>query len=143
MNVVVKTAVHRLRPVLSDPVAHAQGLSFPSAHAQAAVVGYALLLLVFLPILQGVWRTGAVTFALVAVLAIGFSRIALGVHYLSDVIGGFVLGAAWVMAMAAAFNAMRVDRGRRRVDVGEGLEPEHSGRLAGLTTKNEENYGSH
>jgi len=104
LNVVVKTAVHRLRPVLSDPVAHAQGLSFPSAHAQAAVVGYALLLLVFLPILQGVWRTGAVTFALVAVLAIGFSRIALGVHYLSDVLGGFLLGAAWVTAMAAALN---------------------------------------
>jgi undecaprenyl-diphosphatase len=65
------------------------------------------------------------------VLAIGFSRIALGVHYLSDVVGGFVLGAAWVAAMAAAFNAMRVDRGRRAVDVREGLAPEQAPRLAG------------
>jgi len=143
LNTIVKAAVHRLRPVLSHPVAHEAGSSFPSGHAQAAIVGYAVLLLVFLPILHGVWRRVAVGLSMFMVLAIGFSRIALGVHYLSDVIGGFVLGAAWVMAMAAAFNAMRVDRGRRRVDVGEGLEPEHSGRLAGLTTKNEENDGFH
>jgi membrane-associated phospholipid phosphatase len=67
-----------------------------------------------------------VTFAAFMVLAVGFSRIALGVHYVSDVIGGYVLGAAWVAAMAAAFNAMRVDRGRRSLDVGEGLEPEQA-----------------
>jgi len=118
LNTVVKTGVHRLRPILTHPVAHESGLSFPSGHAQAAVVGYAVLLLVFLPILHGVWRRLAVTFAVLMVLAIGFSRIALGVHYVSDVVGGYVLGAAWVAAMAAAFNAMRVDRGYRSVDEG-------------------------
>lgn len=71
------------------------------------------------------------------VLAIGFSRIALGVHYVSDVLGGYVLGSAWVAAMAAVFNAMRVDRGRRRVDVREGLEPEQGPRLAGHTAGDE------
>jgi membrane-associated phospholipid phosphatase len=131
LNTVVKTAVHRLRPVLTDPVGHATGLSFPSGHAQAAIVGYAVLLLVFLPILHGAWRRAAVAVAVLMVLAIGFSRVALGVHYLSDVVGGYVLGAAWVAAMAAAFNAMRVDRGRRAVDVREGLEPEQAPRLAG------------
>jgi undecaprenyl-diphosphatase len=131
LNVSVKSAVHRLRPVLEDPVAHAGGLSFPSGHAQAAIVGYAVLLLVFLPVLDGVWRRAAITAAVVMVLAVGFSRIALGVHYLSDVLGGFLLGAAWVVAMAAAFNAWRVDRGRGSVDVREGLEPEQARRLAG------------
>ncbi|MHB1474122.1 MAG: phosphatase PAP2 family protein [Dermatophilaceae bacterium] len=111
LNAVVKTAVHRLRPVVIDPVAHEPGLSFPSGHAQAAIVGYALLLLVFLPILHGSWRKAAVTLAALMVLAIGFSRIALGVHYLSDVVGGLVLGAAWVAAMTAAFNATRLVRG--------------------------------
>ncbi len=110
LNTVVKTAVHRLRPVLTNPVAHESGLSFPSGHAQAAIVGYAVLLLVFLPILHGAWQSVAVTLAVFMVLAIGFSRIALGVHYLSDVVGGFVLGAAWVAAMAAVFNAMHVGR---------------------------------
>jgi membrane-associated phospholipid phosphatase len=131
LNTAVKMGVHRLRPILTHPVAHESGLSFPSGHAQAAVVGYAVLLLVFLPILHGLWRRVAVAFAVLMVLAIGFSRVALGVHYVSDVLGGYVLGAAWVAAMAAVFNAMRVDRGRRRVDVREGLEPEQAPRLAG------------
>ena len=104
LNVVVKTVVHRARPVLTDPVAHAHGLSFPSAHAQGAAVGYVLLLLVVLPLLSRRWRKGAVTFAVVAVLVIGFSRIALGVHYVSDVAGGYFLGVAWVAALAIAFD---------------------------------------
>ena len=143
LNTVVKTAVHRLRPVLTHPVAHESGLSFPSGHAQAAMVGYAVLLLVFLPILHGVWRRVAATFAVLMVLAIGFSRIALGVHYLSDVVGGYVLGAAWVAATAAAFNAMRVDRGHRSVDVGEGLEPEQAPRMSGHTTGDGSAPGHH
>ncbi len=131
LNTVVKAAVHRLRPVMTHPVAHEPGASFPSGHAQAAMVGYAVLLLVFLPVLHGAWRRAAWALAVFMVLAIGFSRVALGVHYVSDVVGGFVLGAAWVAAMAAAFNAMRVDRGHRKVDVREGLEPEQAQRLAG------------
>jgi membrane-associated phospholipid phosphatase len=138
LNTVVKTAVHRLRPVLSHPVAHEPGSSFPSGHAQAAIVGYGVLLLVFLPILHGLWRRVAVTLAVLMVLAIGFSRIALGVHYLSDVVGGYLLGAAWVAAMAAAFNALRVERGRRPVSATEGLEPEQGPRLSGTTPGEEE-----
>lgn len=110
LNAVVKSGVHRLRPVLAHPVAHAQGLSFPSGHAQSAMVGYAVLLVVFVPMLHGAWRRTAVACAAAAVLAIGFSRLALGVHYVSDVAGGFVLGAAWVAVMAAAFNVLIVDR---------------------------------
>jgi len=113
LNAVVKTAVHRLRPVLTHPVAREEGLSFPSGHAQAAIVGYAVLLIVFLPILRGAWRRTAVALAVVMVLAIGFSRIALGVHFVSDVVGAFILGAAWVALMAAVFNVMTLDPGRR------------------------------
>jgi PAP2 superfamily len=138
LNTVVKTAVHRLRPAVTHPVAHEPGPSFPSGHAQAAVVGYAVLLLVLLPILHGVWRRVAVTFAVLMVLAIGFSQIALGVHYLSDVVGGYVLGAAWVTAIAAVFNPMRVDRGRWPVDGGEALGPRQGSRLSGTTAGDEE-----
>jgi undecaprenyl-diphosphatase len=138
LNAVVKAAVNRLRPVLTDPVAQEPGLSFPSGHAQAAIVGYAVLLLVFLPVLHGAWRGAAVILAVFMVLAIGFSRVALGVHYMSDVVGGYVLGAAWVAAMAAAFNAMRLDRGRRTVQVHEGLEPEQAPRIAGRAVVAEE-----
>lgn len=123
LNTVVKTSVHRPRPVLTHPVAYEPGLSFPSGHAQAAIVGYAVLLLVFWPILHGAWRRVAVRVAVFMVLAIGFSRVALGVHYVSDVVGGFVLGAAWVAATAAAFNVLHADR-PRAVPAREGLEPE-------------------
>jgi membrane-associated phospholipid phosphatase len=138
LNTVVKMVVQRPRPVFTHPVAHEPGLSFPSGHAQAAVVGYAVLLIVFLPILQGVWRRVAVTFAVLMVLAIGFSRIALGVHYLSDVVGGYILGAAWVAAIAAVFNTLRVDRGRWPVDVREVLGPAQEPRLSGTISDEEE-----
>ena len=123
LNSLVKLAVDRARPVLDDPVAHAAGMSFPSGHAQSAMVAASVLLLVFLPLLRGAWRWVAVVAAVVYVLAIGFARVTLGVHYVSDVLAGYVLGAAWVAAMVAAFNAWRRDRGRPAADPAEGLEP--------------------
>ena len=107
INDLVKAVVHRTRPVLADPVAHENGASFPSGHAQAAVVGYAVLLIVFLPILHGALRRVAIGVAVVMVLGIGLSRVALGVHYVSDVLAGYVLGAAWVIAMIASFDVWR------------------------------------
>jgi len=129
LNMLVKTAVHRARPVLPDPVAHASGLSFPSGHSQAVVVASGVLLLVFLPAVRGPWRRVAVAMAVVMIGAVGTARVALGVHYVSDVLAGYVLGAAWVVAMTAAFSAWRRDRGRGEVDPARGLEPEQAPRL--------------
>jgi undecaprenyl-diphosphatase len=129
LNALVKLAVNRTRPVLADPVAHAGGMSFPSGHAQSAVVAASVLLLVFLPLLRGSWRSVAVALAVTMVMAIGFARVALGVHFVSDVLAGYALGVAWVAAMIAAFNAWRRERGRAPVDPARGLEPRHSPRL--------------
>jgi membrane-associated phospholipid phosphatase len=129
LNVLVKLAVHRTRPVLADPVAHAGGMSFPSGHAQSAVVACSVLLLVFAPLLRRAWRTVAIAVAVTFVLSIGFARVALGVHFVSDVLAGYALGAAWVAAMIAAFNAWRQERGHPPTDVAEGLEPRHAPRL--------------
>ncbi|WP_146174883.1 phosphatase PAP2 family protein [Umezawaea tangerina] len=105
LNELVKTVVHRARPVVADPVAHASGLSFPSGHAQSAVVSYSLLLLLFWNSAGRRWRPVAVAVAAVVVLGIGLSRTALSVHYVSDVLAGYALGAAWVVAMTATFGA--------------------------------------
>jgi undecaprenyl-diphosphatase len=60
-------------------------------------------------------------------MAIGFSRLTLGVHYVSDVLGGYVLGAAWLLASVAAFEIWREDRGRRPTKpLEEGVEPEEA-----------------
>ncbi len=109
LNALAKLAVHRARPVLPDPVAHANGLSFPSGHAQSAIVAASILLLVGLATLPRSWRPLALAAAAAWVLAIGFARVALGVHFVSDVLAGYVLGAAWVAAMTAAFRAWQRD----------------------------------
>jgi membrane-associated phospholipid phosphatase len=129
LNGLIKTAVGRARPALPDPVSTAIGKSFPSGHTQSAVVGYGILLLVFLPAIPVGRRVLVGAFAALMVLLIGFSRIALGVHYLSDVIGGVIIGFAWLLMMTAAFSGWRRDLGKRPVEAKEGLEPEHADRL--------------
>lgn len=129
LNGAIKAVVARTRPVLTDPVATASGKSFPSGHTQSAVVGYGILVLIFLPAVTRRWRAWFVAFAATMVALIGFSRIALGVHYVSDVVGALIIGAAWLLAMTAAFSAWRREEGRPPVRPDEGLEPEHAGRL--------------
>jgi membrane-associated phospholipid phosphatase len=107
LNTAMKLLVHRTRPVVSQPFVHEPGASFPSGHAQAAVVGFGVLVLLLLPVLGRVWRWVVVSAAVLAVALIGFSRVALAAHYVSDVVAGFVLGAAWLAAMTAAFSAWR------------------------------------
>ena len=114
---------------MPDPVAHENGASFPSGHAQAAVVGYAVLLLVVLPVLHGALRRIAVGVAVLMVLGIGLSRVALGVHYVSDVLADYALGAAWLAAMIASFNVWRRADGLPPADPEEGLDAEHRDHL--------------
>jgi membrane-associated phospholipid phosphatase len=133
LNSLVKQAVDRVRPVLPDPVAHAGGMSFPSGHAQSATVAAAVLLLVFLPALRRrpAHRRIAVGAAIAWVTVVAFSRVGLGVHYVSDVLAGVVLGAAWVSATTALFSTARRQRGQPPVEPTRGLEPEHAARLGG------------
>lgn len=111
LGVLLKVVVGRARPALDDPVAHAGGLSFPSGHALGSVVGCGVLLLVLTPLLSAAWRRVAWTAAVLIVLLVGFDRIALGVHYLSDVVAGWVIGVCWVALTAAVFEAWRRDVG--------------------------------
>jgi membrane-associated phospholipid phosphatase len=129
LNNLIKLAVGRARPHLSDPVALAAGKSFPSGHSQAAIVGFAILLAVFLPAVARGWRPVLIVVAAFLVLLIGFSRIALGVHYLSDVVGAYLIGTVWFIGMASAFGAWRRATGHPAPSVTEGLEPEHGDRL--------------
>jgi len=124
LDTVVKEVVSRARPSLVDPVASAHGKSFPSGHAMSSTIAYGALLLVFLPAIARRYRPFAIGGAIVLVGAICFSRLALGVHFITDVVGGVVLGLAWLAASAAAFSTWRVERGRPPVQVTEGLEPE-------------------
>lgn len=120
---VLKAIVGRARPALDDPVAHAGGLSFPSGHALGSVVGVGVLLLVLGPLLTVRRRRTAWVAGVLVVLLVGFARVGLGVHYLSDVVAGWVLGVAWLGLTSAAFEGWRRDVDRPPSPVAQ-AEPE-------------------
>lgn len=122
LSTVVKVAVGRRRPLLPHPVAHAASASFPSGHALGSIVAVGALLLVGLPRVRAAARPVLLAIGVLVVLVIGFSRLGLGVHYLSDVVGGWVLGAGWLAATTAAFAAWRRDRGAVERPVTAGLQ---------------------
>jgi undecaprenyl-diphosphatase len=131
VDTAVKVLVNRPRPVVDHPITTALGKSFPSGHAMSSAVTYGALALVFLPVLPRRWRPVALGVVVVIVLAIGTSRLFLGVHFVSDVIGGFVLGLAWLAASTAAFSIWRTEQGKKPVDVTQGVEPEAAAALRG------------
>jgi len=131
LDPVLKSLVGRLRPVVAHPVAHGTGSSFPSGHSLGSIVCYGALLLVFTPATRGRTRTALRTLAIVLVALVGVSRILLGVHYVSDVLGAWAIGIAWLGVTTLAFELVRHETGRRTTaPVAEGLEPEAEADLA-------------
>jgi len=96
LNQRLKLFVGRVRPLDADGSVLAQGLSFPSGHSSGAVVTYGMLAYLALRVLPKVWYLPAVLLALVLILAVGASRVLLGVHFPSDVLAGFASGSAWL-----------------------------------------------
>jgi undecaprenyl-diphosphatase len=125
LDPVLKSLVGRLRPVVAHPVAYGTGDSFPSGHALGSIVCYGALLLVFVPATRGTWRRVFIAVIVTLVAAIGVSRLLLGVHYLSDVLGAWALGITWLGITAFAFELSRQATGAPVTNpVTEGLEPE-------------------
>ena len=92
-----KIGVHRQRPELEHLV-EVKSLSFPSAHSANSMILLLSLALIAAPERHRRWAVGA---ALAGTFCVGISRPMLGVHWPSDVIGGWSFGAAWVLAMLA------------------------------------------
>lgn len=124
LGVLLKLLVERARPAFPEPVAHASGYSFPSGHALNSMLCAGILLLIFLPVLTRGGRILAYLAAAAAVLITGYDRVALGVHYLSDVVAGWVVAAAVLAGTSGAFEIWRREHGRRPSPMSEGVEPE-------------------
>lgn len=106
---VLKTTVHRTRPQYAAEYLHGHSYSFPSAHTMFSTICYTLLAFVVGTIAR--WPSRRRTLLYVAstalVLLVAFSRIYLGVHYPSDVLGGLAAGIAWLAACIGALNVVR------------------------------------
>ncbi len=108
LNQGLKVAYGRERPETKDALVHENNASFPSGHSTASMVGFGFLAyLLWLATEQRRARLAIVGGAGLLILGIGFSRIYLGAHYLSDVIGGFCLGAAWLSVCISGVESVR------------------------------------
>jgi membrane-associated phospholipid phosphatase len=106
LNNVLKHTIHRPRP-------HDAGLyqswSFPSGHAMVSLVAYGMLtyVLILLGPRDRRAQVAIVCCATLLVLAIGFSRLYLGAHYFSDVVGGYAAGMLWLSACISGLEVTR------------------------------------
>ncbi|MEF3302032.1 phosphatase PAP2 family protein [Paenibacillus sp. GYB003] len=104
LNALLKLAFRRDRPTLHR-IGEATGYSFPSGHSMTAFCLYgtlAYLLWNHIPGTAG--RTVLVASSALFILAIGISRIYLGVHYPSDVIGGYLASGCWLLGLIWAYS---------------------------------------
>lgn len=94
----IKLAIHRDRPGQSVAFYLEKSFSFPSGHATISMALYGFLIYFFL---REWYRSNSSRIAARAlmglIILVGFSRIYLGVHYLSDVLAGYLVGALWVV----------------------------------------------
>jgi undecaprenyl-diphosphatase len=123
LNNVLKELFQRTRPAPVEWLAvPAQVWSFPSGHAMVAAAFYLFLAYLSWRVLRGgvrwVWTGGL----LLLVLAIGLSRLYLGVHYVTDVVAGYLAGFLWTDAVIVGGHLLERRRARRLAPVGTGRD---------------------
>lgn len=98
LNEWLKILVHPHRPFVDGPFVDWSGYSFASGHTIGATLLYGQLLLFVLPSLKARhWRLLCTFSAISLILLVGFSRIALGAHFLTDVLAAIIFGIVWLM----------------------------------------------
>ena len=110
----IKDWIQRERPLHSHGYIVELGWSFPSGHAAGSLVFYGLLACGLSGSMPRRWHRLVVAAAITLVTVIGISRIVLQVHYFSDVLAGYALGAAWLMLCVGATRYL-MDRQRDNV----------------------------
>lgn len=112
-NMALKRAIDRARPS-EEHLVVVETLSYPSGHAMSAMAFYGFLIYLLFQIKIPKWlRVVLIGLFIFMILAIGLSRIYLGVHYPSDVAGGFIAGLIWVTFCITLFNIIDVLRRRK------------------------------
>ena len=114
-NLLLKQLINRQRPTVEHLVS-VQTLSYPSGHAMTAMAfyGFLIYLVLTLRLRKSLKYTLVLLFSFL-ILTIGISRIYLGVHYPSDIIGGFIAGFIWVIFCILILNLLKIFRNHSRI----------------------------
>ena len=121
LNQILKSIFQRPRPLPFFGLTMPASYSFPSGHSLAAFCFYGALAALVTARLRSRWLSALVwAIAVVIIVAVGFSRLYLGVHYLSDIVGGYATGFVWVLTVASADRVFRrADERRSKAAVAE------------------------
>jgi undecaprenyl-diphosphatase len=107
LNVILKQLFQRARPVWEDPLLTLTSNSFPSGHAAGATLFYGFLAAYMIwRMKHAAARALAVTGCVLMILLVSFSRVYLGVHFLSDVLAAISLSTAWLVLSLIAVRAV-------------------------------------
>lgn len=132
LNNVLKDWFQRTRPAPVEGLIPAQAFSFPSGHAMVAAAFYLFVGYLAWRLLPGRWRIICAALLVTVALLIGLSRLYLGVHYLTDVVAGYVAGFAWTDAVIIAGHLLgrRLPARRTRGTPAPSLNQEPAARTA-------------
>ena len=121
LNGVLKLVFHRARPSVFEWQTAAVSSSFPSGHAMSATVVYGTVAYLVMRLQKHRWAKAlTLSTAVLLILLICLTRVYLGVHYPSDVLGGIVVGLAWAaFCMATLEASLAIARQRAPQDVVE------------------------
>lgn len=104
INQVIKHIVRRPRPNVLRLVEE-DGYSFPSGHSMVSMAFYGIIIyLVYKNVTNKYLKWTLIALLSLLILSIGFSRIYVGVHYFTDVVGGFLLGLAYLIIYINIYN---------------------------------------
>jgi membrane-associated phospholipid phosphatase len=120
VNMLLKHAVHRARPHVDDPILTVTGYSFPSGHTMMAAVLYGVAA-AYVCARARSWRVRVLTAVSASVLValVGVSRVYLGAHYLSDVLGATAEALAWLsLSLTAVSTTWQPDNRIKRPPTG-------------------------
>ncbi|MDP2528055.1 phosphatase PAP2 family protein [Maribacter dokdonensis] len=107
-NMMLKRFIDRARPGIEHLVS-VETLSYPSGHAMSAMAFYGFLIFLVIKFdIQKVFKYLLVIVLLTVILSIGISRIYLGVHFPSDIAGGFIAGFIWVVFCVLVFDLIQL-----------------------------------
>jgi undecaprenyl-diphosphatase len=113
LNILLKHLFHRHRPVLENPLVTLSSFGFPSGHTMGSTIFYGLLALFVAHSLRS-WPQRILVYGAAAfiIALVGLSRIYLGAHYFTDVMGAIAIGLTWLAFCWVGVETLRKWRGR-------------------------------